>query len=257
MPTISIVINADTRPQNDTAHAMFSGTSNEDYLTDGVVNKIKFFDGFDREVILFVDEHEPISEKTLNHIRGLVDTLVVRKHTSEPCFNDMNYMAALFLARGEYIAHFDQDCAAFAANPEYPQYLIDLLETWKYVSYPSHWTPNAVTDPSFNYRWASTRFFMCKKETIDFNETVKCLKDYDYFRNKYNPSRVHAWTEHILGLVADSSVYYPPIELDKGAIFCWGHYEKYILQRLNNQTYDEVKQFISQRNIHYPCDLDA
>lgn len=46
MPLISIVINADTRigfeENNTVATKMFSGCVSEDFLTDGVINKIKF-----------------------------------------------------------------------------------------------------------------------------------------------------------------------------------------------------------------------
>ena len=254
---ISIVINADTRPKRNSADQMLSGVVSEDFLTDGVFNKIKFFDGFDRETIVFIDEHLPVPEKTLEYLRSICDTVIIRKHTNEHGFNDLNYMTALFSARGDVIAHFDQDVAAFTPNQDYPNYLLELLNEWKYVSYPSPFSPNAVTDPAYNYRWASTRFFMCKRETIDFTECLRCLREYEYFTGKYNPSRVHPWTEHILGLTANSSVYYPRIELDRGTIFTWGSYEEWTLRRLNELSYDSVKDFVSKRGIGYPCDLNC
>ena len=59
--------------------------------------------------------------------------------------------------------------------------------------------------------------------------------------------------EHILGLICGSNVFYPPIEMDKVMIFCWENYEKYILQRLNNQTYIEVKDWVNSKGgIFYP-----
>jgi len=252
---VSIVINCDTRPENSTAEHMFNGCANEDFLTDGLFNKIKFFSGFETEVILYVDQHLPLSEKTLTYVQSLTDVLVIRKHTNEPSFNDWNYIRALQMASGNIVCHFDQDSAAFASSTEAVQELINLLDTYSYISYPSHWTPNAVHDPSFNYRWVSTRFFMCKRETLNFHETIKCLTNYEYFCETYRPSRACPWTEHFLGLIANSNVYYPPIELDKLAIFSWGSYQKYTLMRLNELPYDDVIKFINEHPIQYPNDI--
>lgn len=253
---ISIVLNSDTRNENSNAERMFSGCVNEDFLTDGLFNKIKFFSGFELEVIIVIDEHLSVPEKTLDYIRSLAHVVLIRKHTNEPCFNDWNYIRGLQLATGKIVCHFDQDTAAFANNQESVQELINLLEHYAYVSYPSHWTPNAVHDDSFNYRWVSTRFFMCKRETLNFPEIIKCLTNYEYFCETYKPSRVCPWTEHFLGLIANSSVIYPPIDLSKIAIFSWGSYDKYILQRLNNQSYEDVVNFINSKGgIKYPNDL--
>src|SRR5690349_249232 len=106
---ISIVINCDTRPPKNTADQIFSGVVDTDFLTDGIVNKIKFFDGFDIEVILFIDKHQDIPQETLSYIYSMCDAVVIRKHTDEPGFNDYNYHSALSLARGEIVCHFDQD----------------------------------------------------------------------------------------------------------------------------------------------------
>jgi hypothetical protein len=254
---ISAVINVDTRPQRDSIDAMFQGVCNLDFLVDGVKNKIKFLEGFDKEIILYVDEHLPIPYEKLLELQGITDTLIVRKHTSEPSFNDWNYIRGLQMASGDYVIHFDQDCAAFTSGKEAVQEMIDLLETYSYVSYPSHWTPNAVHDPTFNYRWCSTRFFICKRQTLNFPEIIKCLTDYDYFCNTYKPSRACPWVEHFLGLIANSNVYYPPINLDKLAIFSWGSYKAGTLSELNNMDYQQVKSWVASRGIRYPNDLDA
>jgi len=252
---ISLVINCDTRPERSSVDKMFSGVVNEDFLTDGLFNKIKFFEGFDLEVIMYVDEHLPIPEETLNYIRSLATTVVIRKHTEEHLFNDLNYVRALQMATGDIIRHFDQDTAAFTGSKESVDFLIGLLDKYAYVSYPSHWSPIAVKDDSFNYRWASTRFFMCKKETLNFPEIVKCLTDYEYFCQAYSPSRICPWLEHVLGLIADSNVFYPPIETEKYSIFSWGSYDKYILRRLNELPYEEIKKFVYEKKIQYPVDL--
>lgn len=260
MPTISIVINADTRPEKSNAEAMFSGVCNTDFLTDGVRNKQKFFSGFDYETILFIDQHLKIDERTLDEISELVDVLVIRKHTNEPNFNDFNYLNALQLARGKYIAHFDQDSSAFSSSKESVQELIDLLEQFSYVSYPSHWSPGAVDDPSFGYMWASTRFFMCKRETLDLTELIKCQIDYNYCYEKYPASKKCHWLEHILGLHAKyngNGVYYPRIELSKLAIFSWRTYEKWTLRRLNELPYSGIQNWLHSHPIQYPNDVDC
>lgn len=252
---VSIVINTDTRPERLNDDGLGKGVISRDFLTEGVFNKQKFFEGFDIETILYVDKHEEVSESDMALMQKNCDVVVVRKHKDMPSFNDWNYHEALFMARGDIICHFDQDVAAFTSGKDAVKGLIDLLETHKYVSYPSWWSPNAVDDPSFNYRWASTRFFMCKRETIDFTELRKCILDYDYFVERYKPSRVCPWTEHALGLMADSSVYYPQINHDKLSIFTWGSYYPYLLRRLNGLNYEEIKEWLSARPIQYPVDI--
>ena len=229
-----------------------------DFLTDGIINKTKFFDGFEKEVILFVDEHCKLEQKYIDEIRSIVDCLVIRKHTSEPNFNDWNYQTALALGRGDIIVHFDQDTAVFSPSQDSVNELLGMLKNHKVVSYPSHWTPNAVHDDSFNYKWASTRFFMCRRDTLDLTELRRMQLDYEYYIDKYKPSRVCHWSEHLIGCLAGSDVYYPPIELNKYAIFTWGRYEKGLLKKLNETPYNEVVDFINSKGgIQYPNDIYA
>jgi len=256
----SVVINCDTRPSNDTAEKMFSGCCNEDFLADGVINKIKFFEGFDIEVILFIDKHADISSETLAKISELADTLVIRKHTHENGFNDYNYLKALQLANGEIIAHFDQDTAAFTSDPKYVQHLIDLTEQHAFVSYPSYWSPKPVHDESFGNRtWASTRFFICKKEYIKFDELYNCIKEPNWGYEKYGDSpRRCNWLEHFLTLTSNDDCYYPPLDVPNYTIFSWDRYTKGTLQMLNNLPYKEVEQYIYDcGSLHYPVDLTA
>lgn len=255
---ISIVINCDTRGEKTNQTGLFSGTVNLDFLTDGVFNKIKFFDGFDIETIVFIDEHNPVDEKTLYYLRSICDTVVIRKHTHEPSFNDWNYQSGLQLARGEIIVHFDQDEVAFASSKESVQELIDLLRTYKIISYPSMSSPNAVHDNSFNYKWASTRFFMCRRETLDFTELRKCQESLEYYVEKYKPSRICHWTEHLIGNMVGSDVFYPPVDYNKICIWTWENYETYTLRRLNEMPYDEIRQWVLSRGgIHYPNNISV
>jgi len=262
MPLISVVINADTRngfQHHDTiAEKMFDGCRSLDFLIDGVETKKRFFSGFDIETILFIDQHIEIPSTKLEKIRDLVDVLVIRNHTNEPNFNDFNYVSALQLARGEIIAHFDQDTNAFASLPLVIQKQIDLLNTYDYISYPSYWSPLAINDDSFNYSWASTRYFLCKRETLDFTEILKCQRNYEYFIETYQPSRVCHWIEHILGAIATrkgKGVYYPPMNLNEYAVFSWGAYKSGTLKYLNQLDYGGILNWLNSNPIVYPCDI--
>ena len=219
MPYLSIVINVDTRPERNSSEKMFNGVVDRDFLTDGVFNKIKFFDGFDKEVILYCDEHEPIDEKTLDYMRAMADTLIIRKHNKSfednpdyAGFNDMNYIQALAQARGKYVFH----------------------------------------------TWVSTRLFCCKRSTLDIGEILKCQLDYDYLFETYPAARKCHWVEHILGLIAKykgNGVYYPKMEIDKWALCTWGSYEKYTLRRLNEMPYEGIIDFVKNHPIVYPNDI--
>lgn len=257
---LSLCINCDTRGQRDEQTGLFNGVVNGDFLTDGVFNKIQFLKGFDIETIVFIDQHNPVPERSLEYLRSIADTVVLRKHTNEEKFNDYNYLSALSLCRGDIICHFDQDCNGFSESKEAVQEMIDLLETYDFVSYPCHLSPNPDHNINYDYWWCSTRFFMCKKEALDFTEIRKCLADMDYLYTKYPASVKNPWLEHILGLHAKyngkkQGVYYPPHN-DKILIFTWDNYEEYLLRRLNTNSFQENMQWVVERGgIFYPNNL--
>lgn len=254
---VSICINVDSRPENPVAEKMFNGTVNEDYLTDGVFNKIKFFDGFEKEVIVFVDEHLPLSQKAHDYLLSMADTLVIRQHTNEPSFNDWNYLRCLYMASGDIIFHCDQDTMCFGKEPDSALELINMLDSYKFISYPSPWSPRAVHDESFGHRtWASTRFFICKRDAIKFQELENCIIEPEWGYAKYgdSPRRVN-WLEHFLSLVNNDSVFYPPPSPNY-TIFSWGTYRTGTIQKMNTMTFDEVNNFVnSNGGIVYPNDL--
>lgn len=257
---VSIVINCDTRSQKDEQSGLFNGVVNLDFLTEGVRNKQLFFKNYEFETIVFIDEHNPIDERSLGYLRSICDTVVVRKHTHEEKFNDNNYVSALSLARGEYVAHFDQDVAAFSRDKGAIEYLIGLLENYDYVSYPSNWSPYPVHDDNYDYFWCSTRFFICKRQTLDFTEIKKCLADSDYLYSKYPASVRNPWTEHILGLHAKyngKGVYYPPIQTDKFTIFTWERYSTGTLQKMNDMAYEQIYEWHNTHPIFYPNNCNA
>lgn len=257
---ISLIINCDTRPERKSQDGLFNGTVNLDFLTDGIYNKKKFFEGFDIETIVYIDEHLPIPQNELDYLRKETDCLVIRKHTNENNFNDWNYWRALSMASGDIVCHIDQDTNLFTSGKEYVEELINHLNNHKFVSYPSHWSPRAIHDPSFGNRtWASTRYFLCKKETLKLNELAECIKEPNWGYERYGDSpRRCNWLEHYLTLINEDSCYYPPIELNKGAIFTWSTYSRYVLMRLNEQPYNEVKEWIEkQGGIQYPVDVSC
>jgi hypothetical protein len=259
MTKISLIINCDTRPERDNQNGMFNGVVDRDFLTEGIKNKQKFFEGFDIETIVFIDKIEDISVQALDFLHQSCTTVVVRKHSEENKFNDRNYISALSLARGEIICHIDQDVNLFASSKESVQEFINLLDQYDYVCYPSHWSPNPTHDPNYDYYWASTRFFFCKRETLDFTEIIKCLFDSEYLYGKYPASVRNPWTEHILALISKYSgkgVFYPRVEMDKTIIFTWSGYEKSTIKKLNEMSFQEVKEWVlSKGGIQYPVDV--
>lgn len=267
MSLISCVINLDTRPERENQEQMFNGVVDREFLIEGLINKKRLFGEFEMELIVFIDEHQLIEESTMNMLRFLADTLIVRKHNKKfenqkefSAFNDLNYLTALFSARGKYIFHFDGDIAAFAFSQEAIQEQIGLLEKYDYISYPSHWSPNPVDDSSFgNKYWVSTRYFCCKRETLNFSEILKCQLDYDYWKETYPVPRLCHWTEHIASSISHhkgKGVYYPPIDYNKFILFCWDNYQKGLLEKLNTSSFEQVKEFVlSKGGIFYPNNL--
>lgn len=259
---VSIVINLDSRDgfqeQQSEIGGLFSGCKSTDFFVDGILNKRYFFSGFDLEVIAYVDKHQEIPASIVDAMSGICDKIMVRAHTDEVCFNDWNYHRALSMATGDIVCHVDQDTACFTSGKSYVEELIGYLDHYKFVSYPSHWTPNPVHDESFGgLFWASTRFFLCKREDLKLDELALCIQDPEWMYAKYGDSpRRCNWTEHYLAKINSNSVLYPPVELHKGAIFSWGSYKNGTLAGLNQLTYEEVKQWVLHNNgIQYPVDI--
>lgn len=267
---ISIVINLDTRPGlfNETtlADVMLKGTRSVDFLIDGVINKDIFFQGFETEIIMFIDVHEPIPQPVMDRLNSIADVVVLSRHREFfnhcdyfPKWNDINYLQAISLARGKYIAHFDGDTAAFINDPTIIQEWKDSVNSGKcdYISYPSHWSPYPAVDERFDYTWASTRFFFCRKDIIKYDEITKCLSDSNYLYEKY-PASVHCpWLEHVLGLI-DRKVVYPPMQMDRYMIFSWSSYRKGLLAKLQGIPYSSVRKFVEDRGgISYPNDVQG
>jgi len=176
---------------------------------------------------------------------------------------DLNILAALMQSRGDYVAHFDWDMAAFRNEGS------GVIDTWigwlnegkyDYICYPSNASPRAVVDPNFTYDWASSRFFLCKRDTLDHTEIMKCLTDTQYLYDTYAPKDTKKkcyWIEHIQGMMAGKGgVFYPPIQTGDHMIFSWSKYFNGVFGVLNKMSYGDVVKYVqSCAGIHYPCDV--
>ena len=279
MKKLSIVVNADTRPKSLLPQSSIldsqGGCSCTDFMTHGVRNKINYFRDYPiHEVILFIDIQEPIPDSVMNDLNLLIAEYPFVKPTFFKyvphemgqlwqCKKyDMVYLEALCMATGDYIAHFDGDMGAFRTDN---CKIIDRYFKWldnneyDFISLPMFGSPNAGNEDR-EYWWASTRFFICKKERIDRDEIIRCF-DNSYIKQKYG---VNCWPnclEHILGCqVGNGRVLYPPEEFFNGdftndtgfspfkecgyMIFSWATYHRKTMQKLNSTSYEEVYDYI-------------
>lgn len=251
---ISLVINADTRPGcdaecskiGDFGQGSLQGCRSWDFLIDGVINKHRFLSGSDAEIetILYVDIHNPIPKRIQMKIEALQDCgyitkLITAQHSrARHRWNDWLYIDALCHATGEYVAHFDADAAAFSRSPMIPPY-VELLKTFKYVCQPSATADHGMTH-------ASTRFFICRRETLDLDELGRCLDD-GYRQAKFPGQHLPA-LEHIIGALAGTgSVIYPPRKDHNYCVFSFVHYYRGLLWWLNDLPYEEVRRYVFER----------
>lgn len=268
---ISLVINCDTRPgcgdevstTGDYGEGSLNGVRSWDFLTDGVVNKLNFFAGHRCRVILYVDQHAPIPDEVMEKIRAMLLGLQIWKfemtsHSrASPRWNELIYLEALKLADGDYIAHFDGDCAAFARNSY--ETIETHLRMLKPIPSMPLFAPKFICQPTtmkpedHAMWWASTRFFICRRESLDFNELEKCVRDETYRTEKYGYTPA---LEHVLAKTqGPASVFYPPANWDDYMVFSWSRYHRGTLAKLNAMPYDQVRDYILDRGIHGPNDV--
>lgn len=254
---ISVVINSDTRQGYKDEHTKvgkfsnnpLNGTRSLDFLTDGVRNKMNFFRGYDCQCLLYIDQHEELPDELFMEICDLVHSygnnskVVCKPHDrTRQRWYDYITLEALKLADGDYVVHFDNDSNAFRSDESdiINQYLTLLESGYKYVCSP-------VPEGHKGFYWATTQFFICKKETINIQEIERCF-DNDYLEAMYgrmsnNPTP--CCVEHVLGLqVKEDEVLYPIRDTDSYAIFCWWEYRKGLLKQLNDLPYKEAFEII-------------
>lgn len=249
---VSLVLNCDTRPAHLEFQGLTKGPRSRDFIgREALESKRKFFDGFDIELIAHIDEHEPLTHEQYDVLHELCDCVVIRKHTkhyrgNNPCngFNDINYLQALSMARGQYVAHFDQDMFCYAADRTPVEMMLDEVNSGRHkiVCYPSNNSPHPCHAPEYEGRfWASTRFFFCKRETLDFTVLEHAIREPQWlYENFSRPPRECPWTEQFLGIMAGYSVLYPKPEIDKYVICPWMSYRDGTLDKLAEMPYGAI-----------------
>lgn len=266
---ISIVINCDTRPgcgadvstTGDHGEGSLHGVRSWDFLTDGVTNKLNFFRGQEVELILFIDQHEPLPlfvEDRIHHIcRNLPAKVICRENPRRiNRWNEMLYIEALKLATGDYIAHFDGDCAAFRSETDPVNVIEDhlgMLDARPPVGAKFVCQPTTLTPEEHGMDWASTRFFICKGSWLNLDEAERCVTDEAYRIGKYGHTPA---LEHVFGKMAgETGVFYPPANWDRYMVFSWSRYHRGLLAKLNTMPYEQVRDYILDCGIHGPNDV--
>jgi len=245
---ISVVINADTRKGylhsargEEWGNKSLHGVRSVDFLLEGVRQKMDFFRGYDTQCLLYVDQHEALSYGLIAEIDELIGSygnnskFILKQHDrTKPRWNDYLYLEALRLADGDYIAHFDQDCNAYRTDEcdIIRRYLLWLNNQYKFICQPTDMTKEA-----HGMWWASTRFFICKKETLNFDEIESNLTT--PVRGKHTPC-----FEHVISVLNDESVCYPPREDEQYCIFSWATYNSGTIKKLNEMSYADVKKYV-------------
>lgn len=263
---ICVLINGDSRAGSDAdvstvgdfGSGSLQGVRSFDLLTETVVMANNFFEGYSHEIILSIDEHEPLPL----HVRVKLDEFIRRGELkSYSCFprnrtrhrwNDWIYLDTFRLAPPEvdYIVHLDQDAVIFRdPNSDIvARYFKWLDEGYSYVCQPHN-----GGDPMW---WASTRFFICKAATLDLDELERCLDD-GYKARKFEGKHLPC-VEHVLGAMAgEGKVLYPEPEMEDYLIVNWASYRKGLLHQLNNLPYHDVMEYIEDCGIFGASDVIA
>ncbi len=249
---ISVAFNADTRPVCPEFQGLHKGVRSRDFIGRAALeNKRRFFDGFDIELIAFIDEHESLTHEQYDTLHELCDCVVVRKHSRyyrgyNPfnAFNDVSYLQCMAMARGDIICHLDQDMFAYRSSRAPIDWMVNEVVSGlhKFVSYPSQNSPAPCHAPEYeNKWWISTRFFLCLRESIDFTVLERAIREPQWLYETYDrPPRENPWTEQFLGIMAGYSVIYPPVDLRSWAVFPWMNYADGAIAKLNSMQPEEV-----------------
>lgn len=268
MPKISLVYNLDSRPKlldaMTTTADCDGGCRCVDFFTHGLINKINFSSPYELEVIVYVDVHDPVPCEALDFFEKMKDEghlhqLVMEPHTKErwgqrygKCNNDLLYVEALSLATGDYIVHIDADMILYRKPAfDFMGTCLEWLKEYNYVSLPGDFSPDCGRRedwPHLDYWWASTRFLVCKKETLPpKDELLKCFNN-QYLQKAYGKLARPNCLEHILGVIAgDGNIFYPPNDLDNYLIASWQTYWKGTIEKLNQMPYEQVKAYIVEK----------
>lgn len=213
-------------------------------MVAGVINKVRFFSGCDLlEVILVIDIHEEIPPNVQEQLdslvsEGMVTRIVAKRFDhSHPRWNDHLYIESLRHATGDYVAHFDGDAVAFR-RPEFPliDYYIKQLDGG--YSFVCQQTPLA----EHGMWWASTRFFICKRSTLNLDEAGRAIDD-GYRSSRYEYLHCPCF-EHVISLITGRKVLYPPADYSNYFIVNWVHYYPGLLKKLNAMSFEDAAKYI-------------
>lgn len=252
---ISLVINADSRAGwmdsftgiKDHGDNSLCGCRSVDFMLAGVRNKLKFFDGHDLETILVIDERESIpawvrDELNVMVMKGEITKLVIKKfdHAIHR-WNCHLYCESIKYATGDYLVHFDGDAAAFR-HPDWNafEFYAGLLERDD-CNAVCQQTP--MKKEIHGMWWMSTRFFICKRATLDIEEAQRCIDD-RYRRRKYPNAKHSPCAEHLFALVSGEKVLYPPADYGHCVVFSWVNYYRGVLEKLNAMSYEDAARYI-------------
>lgn len=270
-PLISICVNVDSRLGVDAATSamthMGNGARSWDFFLDSLETKRRFFHGLPTELIVMADEHIYIPSEIIDQMRDISDCVVIRKHSNyyrqaDPSniANDIRYLQCMDMATGDIICKMDGDTMCYSRDEAAVSRLIGMLADHRFICYPTEHSPRCITDPSFGQRtWASTRFFLARREHIQFDALEKCLREpewaYDTFGD--SPKKCN-WLEHFLSLSNNDSVFYPPRMDDEILIWCWNSYRSGVIQGLNGMTFDQIRDYVllNHGNV-YPHEIQA
>lgn len=223
-------------------------------MTSGIIQKVRFFRGHEVQLVVVVDEHEKVPRDLVERAceeSGASEVILKigpQDHVS-PRWNDRLYLSSLALATFPMVVHFDQDCNAYRSDES--TFIEDAVRKLdgdlKFICQPSDLTADIHNMNHF----ASTRFFMCKRETVDIEEWWRCL-DTPYLLSKYgvDTSRfpIPCCLEQIIGCINGHKVEYPydPDRLDT-LIFSWSRYHSGVIEKLNSLPFDEVRDIVVNR----------
>jgi len=264
---LSLICNVDTRPgmfDEDSLVGRFGqgslqGVRGIDMLTHNIENKLIFFKGIPTELIIVCDIHEPIPAIGLYFWKYLGDKygVEVRIFATEfnrtmPRWNDKIELFGYHKATGTHICHVDQDVSCFRSESfDLKKRYFDKLDSGlvKFICQPSKLWPY-----EHKMTHCSTRFAICRRDALDWDEVDLCLND-DYRIARWGNHHVPC-LEFLFGLMSHGSVEYPKTEnFEDCLVWSWIHYHKNTLEKLNRMTFEEVHAYAMSCGIHGPNDL--
>lgn len=251
------IINADTREGwlgeksaiGQYGNVNLCGCRSADFLTEATIARNRYLDSplvTSRETVLCIDIHQSITPDVRDRLDQLIrigelTRTVERSHDrSAPRWNDRIYCRAFEeIGDADLVAHWDGDCIGYRRTD------FDVLSMYlghldSGASYVCQQTPLSKAEHCMEH--ASTRFFLTKKGTLDFQEAEYLLND--RARAKRFPGMHLPCLEHILGAMSGNRVLYPDCSNDDFVVWSWVHYYHGIIAKLNDLPYEDVKRYV-------------